>query len=336
MGGLLDGWAVQALGDPTLMSAQTALAVLIGLAVGSFLNVVVHRLPRMLEQRWAQECEAFAAEGLASRSPAEIEAMDKIEAAGAASGAAGPATFEKAATGAEEAQEAKDTPYNLLRPRSSCPRCGHAIRWQHNVPVLGWLWLRGRCADCQARISARYPLVELATGALFGLVAWRWGLTGPGLAWAAFGATLLTLALIDWDTTLLPDDLTLPLVWGGLLASAQGWTGTDLPTSLWGAVGGYLFLWTVYQAFRLFTGKEGMGYGDFKLLAALGAWFGWPALIPLVLISSLLGAVAGGLMKVTIGLVEGKYVQFGPWLAAAGFVAMAAGPDRLVRALGIA
>jgi leader peptidase (prepilin peptidase)/N-methyltransferase len=317
MGGLLDGWAAQTWGAPTLMSAQTVLAVLVGLAVGSFLNVVVHRLPRMLERRWAQECEAFAAEDIASRSPSlpEVEAMENV--AGAATGA-------------------EDAPYNLLRPGSSCPCCGHAIRWQHNIPVLSWLWLRGRCADCQARISPRYPLVELATGALFGLVAWRWGLSGPGLAWAALGATLLTLALIDWDTTLLPDDLTLPLVWGGLLASAQGWTGTDLPTSLWGAVGGYLFLWTVYHAFRLFTGKEGMGYGDFKLLAALGAWFGWPALIPLVLISSLLGAVAGGLMKVTIGLVEGKYVQFGPWLAAAGFVAMAVGPDRLVRVMGLA
>jgi len=143
------------------------------------------------------------------------------------------------------------------------------------------------------------------------------------------------LALIDWDTTLLPDDLTLPLTWAGLLASALGWTGVDLPTALWGAVAGYLFLWTVYQAFRLFTGKEGMGYGDFKLLAALGAWFGWPVLIPLVLISSVLGAIAGGLMKVSIGLVEGQYVQFGPWLAFAGFVAMVAGPDRLVQLLGL-
>ena len=333
MGGLLDAWTAQGSGDPTLVAGQIALAILVGLAVGSFLNVVVYRLPRMLERRWAAECAAFAAGGIGARSPAEVETMDRAvgEAVTVADQAAGarPASAEPAA-GAQEA------PYNLLRPRSSCPRCGHAIRWQHNVPVLGWLWLRGRCADCRAPISPRYPLIELAGGALFGLVAWRWGLTGPGLAWAAFGATLLALALIDWDTTLLPDDLTLPLVWGGLLASAQGWTGADLPTALWGAAGGYLFLWTVYQAFRLFTGKEGMGYGDFKLLAALGAWFGWPALIPLVLISSLLGAVAGGLMKVTIGLVEGQYVQFGPWLAAAGFVAMAAGPDRLVRAMGLA
>ncbi len=335
MGGLFDGWAAQASGDPALLSAQIALAVLVGLAVGSFLNVVVHRLPRMLERRWAQECAAFAADGIGSRSPAEVEAMDK--AVGAAEAVTVAMKDAKAPSGTSQMDAAaEEPPYNLLRPSSSCPSCGHAIRWQHNVPVLGWLWLRGRCADCQARISARYPLVEMATGALFGLVAWRWGLTSSGLAWAAFGATLLALALIDWDTTLLPDDLTLPLVWGGLLASAQGWTGTDLPTALWGAVGGYLFLWTVYQAFKLFTGKEGMGYGDFKLLAALGAWFGWPALIPLVLISSLLGAVAGGLMKVTIGLVEGKYVQFGPWLAAAGFVAMAAGPDRLARAMGLA
>ncbi len=294
-----------------------ALASLLGLLVGSFLNVVIHRLPRMLEQRWARECDQYLAQQAGEK--ASVEADAGAEAHGQL-GASSPS---------------EEAPFNLVRPGSRCPHCGHAIRWQHNVPVFGWLWLRGRCPDCSGRISVRYPLVELAGAAIFGFAAWRWGLTPAGAAWAGFGACLLVLALIDWDTTLLPDDLTLPLVWAGLIASAMGWTAVPLPTALWGAVAGYLFLWTVYQAFRLFTGQEGMGHGDFKLLAALGAWFGWPALIPLVLISSVLGAIAGGLMKVTIGLVEGQYVQFGPWLAVAGFVAMAAGPERLVHLLGL-
>ncbi len=283
-------------------------AVLLGLLVGSFLNVVAHRLPGMLERRWAREC---AEAGLAG-----------------APTPAGPAS-------AEPSPALADAGPTLLRPRSACPHCAHAIRARHNIPVLGWLWLRGRCHDCGHRISVRYPLVELTTGAIFGFAAWRWGLTPAGAAWAGFGATLLVLALIDWDTTLLPDDLTLPLVWAGLIAAALGWSGIALDDALWGAVAGYLFLWTVFQAFRLLTGKEGMGYGDFKLLAALGAWFGWQALIPLVLISSLLGTVAGLLMKMTIGLVEGRYVQFGPWLAAAGAVLMVTGTAPLARGLGL-
>ncbi len=285
-------------GSPGL---DIAVASLLGLLVGSFLNVVAHRLPGMLERRWAREC---AEAGLAG---------DDAQAA-AATADPGP---------------------NLLRPRSACPHCGHTIRAHHNIPVLGWLWLRGRCHDCGARISVRYPLVELATGAIFGYAAWRWGLGAAGAAWAGFGATLLVLALIDWDTTLLPDDLTLPLVWAGLIAATQGWSGIPLADALWGAVAGYLFLWTVFQGFRLLIGKEGMGYGDFKLLAALGAWFGWQALIPLVLISSILGTVAGLLMKLTIGLVEGRYVQFGPWLAAAGGVLMVLGTGPLLRVLGL-
>ncbi len=278
---------------------ETGLAALAGLLVGSFLNVVIHRLPRMLERRWAQEVAAHQAQGPVDVVPDE------------------------------------DPHYNLVHPRSACPACGHVLRWYENIPVASWLLLRGRCSACRHRIGLRYPLVELATAALFGFAAARWGVGGAGAAWAAFGSALLALALIDWDSTLLPDDLTLPLMWGGLLASAQGWTGVPLEVAVWGAVAGYLFLWTVFHGFRLLTGKEGMGYGDFKLLAALGAWFGWPALIPLVLMSSILGAFAGGLMKVTIGLVEGKYVQFGPWLAAAGAVAMVMGQDRLVRFLGL-
>ena len=290
--------------------ADIAVAILLGLLVGSFLNVVAHRLPGMLERRWAREC-------------AEAGLLAGGETSG---GAAAPCVG---------TPDSADTGPTLMRPRSACPHCGHTIRWHHNIPVLGWLWLRGRCHDCGARISPRYPLVELASGAIFGFAAWRWGLGAAGAAWAGFGATLLVLALIDWDTTLLPDDLTLPLVWAGLIAATLGWSGVPLADALWGAVGGYLFLWAVFQAFRLLTGKEGMGYGDFKLLAALGAWFGWQALIPLVLMSSILGTVAGLLMKMTIGLVDGRYVQFGPWLAAAGGVLMVMGTTPLLRVLGL-
>jgi leader peptidase (prepilin peptidase)/N-methyltransferase len=197
------------------------------------------------------------------------------------------------------------------------------------------LALRGRCSSCKVGISVRYPLVELVTGALFFVCAWRWGATATGLIWCAFSAALLTLALIDWDTTLLPDDITLPLLWLGLVASALHWTPVPLTSALWGAVAGYLSLWLIFWAFKLVTGNEGMGYGDFKLFAALGAWFGWPLLIPIILLSSVIGAVVGIAMKFTSGLREGGYVPFGPFLAGAGFAALLLGPDTLRQLVGI-
>lgn len=268
---------------------------LFGLLIGSFLNVVVYRLPKMLERQWANEC-------------AEL-------------------------SGAEPNLTAE--PFNLMVPRSGCPHCGHAIHWYENIPLISYLALRGRCAACKAPIGARYPMVELGTSALFFFCAWRWGASASGLAWCAFSATLLALALIDWDTTLLPDDLTLPLLWLGLIAAALRWTPVGLHSALWGAVAGYLSLWLVYWAFKLATGKEGMGYGDFKLFAALGAWFGWHALIPIILLASVIGAVVGIAMKFTTGLREGGYVPFGPFLAGAGFTALFLGPDALRRAVGL-
>lgn len=278
--------------DPVLF---VAIAALLGLLVGSFLNVVIHRLPRMLERRWATECAALRGE----------------EVAGAPR-------------------------YDLLAPRSHCPHCGTPIPWWRNVPLLSFALQRGRCAACGVPIGWRYPLVEAATGALFAWCAWRYGWQPAALAWAGFAATLLALAAIDWDTTLLPDDLTLPLLWAGLTAAALGWTGQALPDALWGAVAGYLSLWSVYWAFKLLTGKEGMGYGDFKLLAALGAWLGWQALIPLVLAASLLGAVVGLAMKALGTLREGRYVPFGPFLAFGGLLVWMAGPHALLRWLGLA
>lgn len=275
-------------------SVDPAIAAAFGLLLGSFLNVVIYRLPKMMERQWAAECA------------------------------------EMSGTAPEES-----TAFNLMTPRSQCRECGHAIRWFENIPVASYLVLRGRCSACRAPISPRYPAVELVTGALFAYCTWRWGITVTGLAWAGFAATLVALTLIDWDTTLLPDDMTLPLMWAGLIAAALRWTQVSLPNALWGAVAGYLSLWLVYQAFKLVTGKEGMGYGDFKLFAALGAWFGWQALVPIILMASVIGAVIGIAMKLRSSLREGGYVPFGPFLALGGLTAMVFGPEAILRTVGL-
>ena len=262
---------------------------LLGLCIGSFLNVVIHRLPLMLERGWKLE----SAEMLG------VEAGDLPE------------------------------PIGLSKPRSRCPSCGHRIAWHENIPVLSWLWLRGRCSACKTRIPARYPFVEILTGVLFALVGWRFGATPTALLWCGFVAVLVALAGIDWDTTFLPDNLTLPLLWAGLVASALGWT-LPLGEAVWGSVVGYLSLWAVYWLFKLTTGKEGMGYGDFKLLAALGAWLGLKMILPVVLGASVIGAVVGIVMKLSASLREGRYVPFGPFLAGAGLVVMLAGPNRVL------
>ena len=276
--------------------ASAALAGIFGLLIGSFLNVVIHRLPKMLEQQWAAEYAQYAAEGA-------------------------------------EASEAQAPAISLSHPRSACPNCGHAIRWYQNIPVLSYLALRGRCAGCAKRISLRYPLVELITAALFAFCAWRWGVTPTGAAWCLFCAVIVALAAIDWDTTLLPDDLTLPLLSAGLLAAALQWTDVPLFSAVMGAAAGYLSLWSVYWGFKLATGKEGMGYGDFKLFAALGAWFGWQALVPIILMASVIGAIVGIAMKLASTLREGKYVPFGPFLVGGGMAAMLWGPGRIMQAV---
>lgn len=273
---------------------DTGLAGVLGLMIGSFLNVVIYRLPRIMERQWAAECAEMAGK--------EAEATEA---------------------------------FNLVVPRSRCQKCGHAIRWYENIPVLSYVFLRGRCSACGTPISLRYPLVELATAALFAWCVWRWGATPTGLAWCGFCAAIVALALIDWDTTLLPDSITQPLLWAGLILAALRWNAISLPDALWGAVGGYLSLWLVYWSFRLVTGKEGMGYGDFKLYAALGAWFGWTALVPIILMASVIGAVIGIALKFSSGLREGAYVPFGPFLAAAGLTSMVFGPQSILRAVGL-
>ena len=275
-------------------SIDLILIGIFGMLVGSFLNVVIYRLPKILEKQWAAECASLSGKELPTAEP-----------------------------------------FNLMVPRSRCPQCNHQIRWYENMPVISFLLLRGRCSSCGASIGWRYPLIELACGLAFAGCAWRWGLTPSTAVWCGFCATVLALAAIDWDTTLLPDDLTLPLVWGGLCSAALSWSGTALPDALWGAVAGYLSLWLVYWSFKLATGKEGMGYGDFKLYAALGAWFGWQALIPIILMASIIGAIIGIGMKLSSGLREGGYVPFGPFLALAGLTALVVTPTEMMNWIGL-
>ncbi len=269
------------------------LAFLTGLVVGSFLNVVIYRLPIMLEHEWKQQCS-------------EIMNLEPEE---------------------------ETATFNLVKPRSKCPSCGHRITAMQNVPLLSYLLLRGKCAACSTRISPRYPVVELITGIVSLLVVWRFGFTLEALAALFLSWTLIALSGIDFDHKLLPDSLTLPLLWTGLLLSlASELVSAETlfvgPThSIAGAVIGYLALWSVYQLFLLITGKEGMGYGDFKLLAALGAWLGFQQLPLIIFLSALVGALAGIIMIVTLGRDRQIPIPFGPYLAAAGWVALMWGSE---------
>lgn len=263
-----------------------------GLCVGSFLNVVIHRLPRMLERDWADQCAELRGEA-----PADKPA------------------------------------YNLHSPRSECPACKHPIRARNNIPVLSYLLLKGSCAHCQARISVRYPVIELAAALLAVAAAWRFGPSYQALAIACLLWALLALSAIDIDTQLLPDSLTIPLLWAGLILNSANWF-VPLGDALWGAVGGYLTLWVVYWTFRLVTGKEGMGYGDFKLLAALGAWLGWQMLPVIILLSSVVGAAVGIMLIVARGRDRNIPIPFGPYLAGAGVLTVFFGKPLVTMYLG--
>lgn len=304
-------------------AALAAVTGLLGLLVGSFLNVVVHRLPRILERDWRKQ----AVEVLCDWSQAKNSPQVLIEAR------PGLAELRKTLEGAPR--------YNLVVPRSMCPACGHRITAGENIPLLSWLYLRGRCSVCQARISGRYPFLEVLTAVLSGYVAWRFGFSLATIAGLLFAWALLALTFIDLDTMYLPDDLTLPLLWAGVLFNlacnvspslleeqrVAGWPvifppERQLAYSITGAVAGYLFLWTVYWAFKFVTGREGMGFGDFKLLAAIGAWFGWVSLLPVILISSLLGAGVGVTLILFRKHARQNPIPFGPYLAAAGLIYM--------------
>jgi leader peptidase (prepilin peptidase)/N-methyltransferase len=252
------------------------------LAMGSFLNVVIHRLPIILEARWRHEC----AEAFDDKRPRE-----------------GPPGM------------------TLARPGSQCPRCGHNLRITENIPVLSYLFLRGRCSACGAKISPRYPLVEVATAAFSVLVVWRFGLSWDAAAALILTWALIALAAIDLDTQLLPDAITLPVLWLGLLISLDGWF-TDSQSAILGATLGYLSLWSVFHLFRLATGKEGMGYGDFKLFALFGAWLGWQHLPQVLLLSALTGAIVGIFLVVVRGHDRQIPIPFGPYLTAAGWISL--------------
>ena len=260
----------------------------LGLAVGSFLNVVIHRLPIMLRQTWQADCAEVSGDGVARPAPHE--------------------------------------PFNLVVPRSRCPACGHRIRAWENVPVLSYVWLRGRCSACGVRIPLRYPVVELVTTVLSVAVAWRFGPTWQTAGALALTWVLVALAFIDLDEQILPDIITLPTLWLGVVLNLGG-LFTSLEASVIGAVTGYGFLWTVYQLFRITTGKEGMGYGDFKLLGMLGAWLGWQALPIIVLLSSLAGALVGVALILLRGHDRNVPIPFGPYLAVGGWVALVWGQD---------
>jgi leader peptidase (prepilin peptidase)/N-methyltransferase len=259
-------------------------AAVIGLMVGSFLNVVIHRLPKMMEADWKQQCIEFL-------HPEQAE------------------------------KEAARPRYNLVAPRSGCPKCGHKISALENIPVLSYAFLRGKCAGCGTKISIRYPIVEAMTGLLTAFTAWHFGVTWAALFAIIFLWALIALTFIDADTTLLPDDITLPLLWLGLIVNLFG-IFAPISSAIVGAVAGYLSLWLVYWGFKLITGKEGMGYGDFKLLAAIGAWLGWQFLPLVILLSALVGAVIGIVGIVLRGREQGAKLPFGPYLSAAGFIAM--------------
>jgi leader peptidase (prepilin peptidase)/N-methyltransferase len=285
--------------SPALFIASS---LILGFIVGSFLNVVIYRLPVMLDRQWREQCAEYAGDTI----------------------------------------EANRAPFNLVQPRSSCPSCKTPLKAWHNIPIISYLTLRGRCASCGTPISIRYPLVEALTGLLSAAVAWKFGYGAPAAAALVLTWFLIALTFIDIDHQLLPDTLTLPLLWLGILVSIMGFTASgvesvpvDLRSSVIGAIIGYSSLWSVYQVFRLVTGKEGMGYGDFKLLAALGAWMGWKMLLPIVLISAAVGAVVGIAMLTAQRRNRSTPIPFGPFLAVAGWLMLLFGPELIDGYLGL-
>ena len=270
----IDAQVADALLSPVVLA-------LLGLCIGSFLNVVIHRLPMMMERGW------------------RLESAELLE-----------------------VEIAESPPITLSTPRSRCPHCGHQIRWYENIPLASYLMLRGKCSACKAAISLRYPAIEVLTAALFAACGLHFGAQPTTLLWCGLVATLVALAFIDLDTTFLPDDLTLPLMWAGIVSAALGWIPVSLSASVGGAVAGYLSLWLVFHAYRLIRGKEGMGAGDFKLLAALGAWMGWQAIPSIILLASVVGAAVGIALIVFRQHDREVPIPFGPYLAGGGVAAL--------------
>jgi len=281
--------------EPLLMPLPlVGLCLILGLLVGSFLNVVIYRLPKMMEQEWEAQCKAWR----------------------------------------DEPTEDDEATFNLALPRSHCPACGHTLGVVENIPLVSYALQRGRCRHCEVAVSLRYPLVEALTGALFALAAWQIGAQWALLGALVFLAAMVALTFIDLDTLFLPDSITLPLLWLGLAFNLAG-VYADLQSAVIGAIAGYGLLWLVFWGFKFATGKEGMGYGDFKLLAAIGAWLGWQVLPMVVLTSSLVGVVAGTAMVVAGRHERSTPIPFGPYLAAAGVIALFMGRDAATRFFGL-
>ena len=304
--------------DPWGLWLSPAVLGVFGLLVGSFLNVVIHRKPIIMMREWLLDVGGMLGEGevwqkvFPQPQPAELTAAGR--------------TIDKHLEGLSH--------LGIATPRSRCGACGHQIRWYENLPLVSWVALRGKCSACKTPISVRYPIIEAATGALFALAAWKFGPNPATLAWCGALALLVSMALIDLDTKYLPDDLTYPLLWGGLIAAALGWT-IPLPTALWGAVAGYVPLWLIATGFALLMKRQGMGGGDLKLLAALGAWLGWQAILPIILIASIVGLCVN-VPRMVLGQ-HGRFQQypFGPFLAGGGLVVMFVGTDALLAWVGI-
>ena len=276
---------------------------LFGLMFGSFFNVVIYRMPIMMKMEWLQNAKEFLQ---------ELFKLEKL-----------PAPLDQAPS------DLPAQPFDLVKPNSTCPKCGHAIQWHENIPLISYALLKGKCSQCKTRISPRYPIIELTTGLLSAFVAWKLGFSWETAAALVFTWCLICLTMIDFDHQLLPDQITLPLMWLGILLNMNGMFAS-LEQSVLGAVTGYLSLWSVYWLFKLLTGKEGMGYGDFKLLAALCAWMGWQALPLIVLLSSLVGSVIGISLIIVKGRDRNIPIPFGPYLAIAGWIAFFWG-DQIIR-----
>lgn len=296
---------------PALLAEDLVSSLLLGvlgLVIGSFLNVVIHRKPLLLERQWLLDAAQYLQDG---------EALQRVL------GRANSALAQLSRVGQTLESEVQALPaLSLSRPRSRCPQCGHAIAWHENIPLLGWLRLRGRCSACHARIPLRYPVIELLTGALFAGIAWRHGAVAATAIYCTAVALLVAAAFIDLDTTLLPDDLTLPMIGLGLVASWQQWVPVSLADAALGAFFGYFSLWAVATLYRLVRGVEGMAEGDFKLLAGLGALLGWQALPSIILLSSAVGATVGVFMIVAKGHGRSVPIPFGPYLAGGGVAAL--------------
>lgn len=316
-----------------------ATCLVLGLIVGSFLNVVIYRLPVILDRQWREQ---YA--DLAASTPAANSTAPTAPATPTATTARAPAPAQNTAPtafGSPPSVSATTSKFNLIVPRSACPSCRTPITALQNIPVLSYLILKGRCAHCGVRIGMRYPIVEALAGVLSAAVAWKYGFGWPSAAALILTWFLIALTFIDVDHQLLPDNLTLPLVWIGLLLSLWGPqpggapVPVDMHASIVGAIAGYVSLWSVYHAFRLLTGKEGMGYGDFKLFAALGAWMGWKMLLPIILIAAAVGAIVGIAMLALRAHSRSTPIAFGPFLAAAGWLMLMFGPELVSRYLGL-